>query len=547
MKRIKIYKLIPAAVLLIASVSCTDLLTEKPDSYYATKNFFVNADNANMAVLGVYDVLAKLNHYGQCEMAMPVSDDMYTIQGTPSDNSRRDIAHYMVAPQNAWLDYLWTYKYQGIDRANFAITNIEGMDGYKNNDTRLQQLDGEARFLRALLSYDLVKYWGDVPYKTTPTAGAEQAYQARMDREKIYDQIIADLNYAKDKLPWANATSNPERATSGAARALLMRVLLSRAGYSLKMDGKLSRPDDQTRTSYFRMITDEYSAFAQNGYHDLFPDYYNLFKNNCAGVINSLESIFEISFFTPNGQPEDAGAWGTYIGPATDPSSPYGRANAFFRVLPEWDAWYMPGDARRWTNICKYKINAAGDSVPVTAKNSWYPGKWRRQWMGAAPKDPNNTDVNFCLLRYADVILMYAEALNELGNTTEAVNQLNRVRARVKLPLLTTDFSNYAALYKAPQVKNLSFIDDNDNQGKFRTALYWERGYELCYEGTRKYDLLRWGVLQQAINDMSTTAYGTGYIAPKNFVTGKHELFPIPQKEMDANFKLQKINNPGYN
>ena len=548
MKTNQYINLFLVALISFFSFSCSDLLTEKPDSYYSTESFFINAANVNMAVLGIYDVLAKNGDYGSTEIIAPTSDDQYIIRGTVSDNARQDISHYMVAPQNTLLRDLWAFKYQGIDRANFTIEHIHQMPGYVGADsTILRQYEGEARFLRALLSYDLVKCWGDVPYKTTATANINQAYFGRVGRDTIYSQIVDDLNFAKINLPWAAAGSNPERATSGAARAMLMRVLLSRAGYSLSLSGHLTRLDDAKRADYFNQIINEYDAFLLNGYHNFFPSYYQFFKNNSAGVLNSLESIFEVSFFSSTGSTEDSGLWGSFIGPLTDQYSPYGRANSYLYAVPEWDAWYDVKDLRRVTNICKYTVNVKGDSVPIPASTKmWYPGKWRRNWMPTAPKDPNNTDVNFCLLRYADVVLMYAEALNEVGRTTDAVMQLNRIRARVNLTPLAVDFSNYATIYKAPKVKNLTYIADADNQGKFRTALYWERGFELCYEGTRKYDLIRWGILNDAIMN-TTTSLGAAYKAKTQFITGKNELFPIPQQEMDANPKLNHINNNGYN
>ena len=531
--------------------SCKDQLTETPSSYIASESFFTNTTNANMAIIGIYDDLSKLNHYGSSEMYVQTSDDNYLVIGTTTDNGRRDISHYLVTPGNNNLGYMWMYKYQGIDRANFAIENISKIPYKTSADSvLLSQYVGEAHFLRALLSYDLVRYWGDVPYKTTSSSAIGDAYNARVDRDTIYNQIVADLNIAKTKLPWAKVGSSPERATQGAARALLMRVLLSRAGYSLKMDGTLTRPDDTKRAAYFNAIIDEYAAFQQNGYHSLFTSYYQFFKNNSAGVLSSQESLFEIAFFTSTGGPEDAGNWGAGIGPLTDPASKYGRANSYFAVLPEWDLWYDTKDIRRVTNICKYAVTATSDSVANTNnKYAYYPGKWRRNWMPYPAKDPNNTDVNFCLLRYADVILMYAEALNEVGRTPEAIVALNKIRARVNITPLSSDFSNYALIYKAPKVNNLAFIDDFNDQGKFRTVLYWERCFELCYEGTRKYDLLRWGILYEAIQGMKTTYINKSlsYPAPFNFVKGKHELFPIPQKEMDVNYKLNHVNNPGYN
>ncbi|MDD4591104.1 MAG: RagB/SusD family nutrient uptake outer membrane protein, partial [Parabacteroides sp.] len=213
--------------------SCSDILIEEPASYYKKENFFISPANAEMSIIGIYDVFAKLQHYGQFEMAMPSSDDTYYIQGTSTDNTRRDISHYTLTSANQWIEQLWSYKYQGIDRANFAIDGIEAMDSYKSDtpDPKLIKLVAEAKFLRAFLAFDLVKYWGDVPFKTTYSSDHESAYGARVSRELIYDQIIDDLNFAKENLSWAEAGSSPERATQGSARGLLMRVLLQRSGY----------------------------------------------------------------------------------------------------------------------------------------------------------------------------------------------------------------------------------------------------------------------------------------------------------------------------
>lgn len=186
------------AATMLFSTSCQDLLKEQPDSYYEKENFFQAVSNAEMAVTGIYDVMAKLDHYGQYEMAMPCSDDTYFIDGTGSDNTRRDIAHYTISSSNDWIESVWQYKYQGIDRANYAIQGIEQMPEYAANDSRVIPLVAQARFLRAFFSFDLVRYFGDVPFKTTYTANHEDAFQPRSNREIIYDQIIADLDYAKN-------------------------------------------------------------------------------------------------------------------------------------------------------------------------------------------------------------------------------------------------------------------------------------------------------------------------------------------------------------
>ena len=298
-----------------------------------------------------------------------------------------------------------------------------------------------------------------------------------MDREVIYDQIVSDLNFAKENLEWATASSSPERATQGAARALLMRVLLQRAGYSLKMDGTSTRPDDMKRQEYFNAVIREWEAFQQNGYHGFYNDgYLELFKGFSFGILNSKESLFEIAFYSVDGSKEDSGNWGTWNGPQVAlPNVPpsealnhMGRANAFFRVVPEWKDFFEDSDVRRDVMVCTYQYNwNRAQNTHVKSENSnkknWYPGKWRREWMPLGYKDPNNTDVNYCNLRYADVVLMAAEAYNELNQTSTAWSLLNQVRDRANATAITS--ATYATLLKAPKVYDLPFINDATEAG----------------------------------------------------------------------------------
>ncbi|RNC66408.1 RagB/SusD family nutrient uptake outer membrane protein [Proteiniphilum sp. X52] len=550
-------------IALFAHSSCSDLLTEEPASYYKKENFFISPANAEMSIIGIYDVFAKLEHYGQFEMAFHSSDDTYYIQGTATDNTRRDISHYTLSSANQWVEQVWSHKYQGLDRANFAISGIESMEGYKGDtpDPKLVKLVAEAKFLRAFLAFDLVKYWGDVPFKTSYSGDYESAYGARVARELIYDQIIDDLNFAKANLAWADAGSSPERATQGAARGLLMRILLQRAGYSLQMDGVSTRPDDTKREEYFNAVISEWGAFQEKGYHGFFNGgYLELFKGFSHGTLNSKESLFEIAFHSADGSSEDSGNWATYNGPAVAPPNVpasdalnhMGRANAFFRVVPEWKDFFEETDERRDVMVCTYQYNwnnATSSHVKVenSNKRNWYPGKWRREWMPLGYKDPNNTDVNYCNLRYADVVLMAAEAYNELNQTATAWSLLNSVRIRAGATQITG--ANYADLLKSPKVHDLPFIDDATEAGKFRTALYWERGFELAFEGQRKFDLIRWGFLKEALvlfNGKTDSRVRTNYPAGNNFIKGKHELFPIPLDEIQVNSKLEGKNNPQY-
>jgi hypothetical protein len=265
--------------------------------------------------------------------------------------------------------------------------------------------------------------------------------------------------------------------------------------------------------------------------------------------------------FEPQGEnyADNEGKWATWNGPAVaeakdaiDKSSVMGRANAFFRVMPMWKDFFEDNDVRRDIMVCTYQYKwDKKTQVHKKTENTeelWYPGKWRREWMALGYVDLNNTSVNYCPLRYADAVLMAAEAYNETGNTAKALELINLVRARAGASAITLE-GNYAELMKAPKVYDLPFISDADAQGKIRTILYWERGFELAFEGQRKFDLIRWNVLGDALvffqNNIPEKIDGK-YVAGKNFVKGKHELFPIPLTELQANHKLENKQNPGY-
>ncbi|MBD9093313.1 MAG: RagB/SusD family nutrient uptake outer membrane protein [Bacteroides oleiciplenus] len=562
MKKQSIILIISALLVVGITTSCEDLLTEKPNSSYDKDNFFDSEAKAEMAIMGIYNSISDYRHYGWYEMAGHASDDTYYTARTNSDNTIHDMAHYRVNSTNEWVEWLWLLKYQGIDRANMTIDGIQNMAGYEES-TSLKALEGEARFLRAFLAFDLVKYWGDVPFKTKYSSSYDEAFGAKVSRETIYDHIIEDLNFAKNNTGWATSSSTPERVTQGAARAMLMRVYLQRAGYSLQQDGQMTLPDDATRKKYFEAVLTEWEAFQQSHYHNLYDGGYEaLFKGFSEGILNSKESLFEISFFHSQGN-RNGGAWGIYNGPLVaeptglDPSessSHMGRANGFFITVPEWRAFFEENDARRDVSICTYRfVWKNKEHVPEErGAGSWYPGKWRREWMTPETqnKNMNYGDVNFCVLRYADVMLMAAEAYNETDNTPMAWELLNAVRLRANATPYTD--ANYETLMAArKKTHNLTFIDDSTPQGKFRTALYWERGFELSFEGQRKFDLIRWGVLGDALKLFGEASAvnkkeNKPYPAYQNFIKGKNELLPIPLKELQSNPKLEGKNNNGY-
>lgn len=557
-----IFNIFLGAALCLSATACSDVLDETPSSGYDKDNYFTTVERAEAAVLGVYASIASNTNYGWYQMALPASDDMHFTARTNNDNMIHDIAHYKVGVSNTWIQTLWQMKYQAIDRANLTIAGIEGMKDYPS-DEQLLRLVAELRFLRAFVAYDLVVNWGDVPFKTTATDSYEATFGPRRDREVIYDIIVADLEFAADNLPW-NMAGAPERPGQGAARGMLMRVLMQRSGYSLTTDGVLTRPDNSTRNAYFRRVLEEWRAIELAGVHGFHPGgYEEYFKNTSAGVASPVETLWEIPMTHVQGR-INGSAWGIYNGPSvanpdgissSETNNYMGRANGFFYVVPEWQGFYEANDQRRDVTICTYRFTWNKDRkehVKNTRPNtSWFVGKWRREWMSHESwnKNMNYADVNYCPLRYADMVLLAAEASNELGDYAAAWDLINRVRERAGATAYTA--SNYSRLIAPTKVKHtLPFIDDSSESGKIRTALYFERGVELAFEGQRKYDLVRWGVLGQALRlfgEASAVNAGTNlaYPACRNFIDGTHELMPLPLKELQSNPYIT-TNNHGY-
>lgn len=541
------------AAMSCVQTSCHDLLDEKPYTAYDADRFFVSTTNLEMATLGVYESLSHLNTYGQSWMVFNGNTDETQITaGDPAGSNERMIAtYYKILPNNARIEQFWQLYYQGIDRANLVVERGEEVPVENDADAKLKnRFIAEARFLRGLYYFDLVRLFGDVPLKTTYSKPNDNFMVPRSDRELVYDQIIEDMSQAIDFLPWADEIGNKNaRITKGASLGFLARVYLFRGGYSLNQEGVMQRPANY---KYYYKKAEECIERIDVTKHKLNSSFEALFKNFSTYVTEPKESMFEIEFFNPSGSSLHAGFWGTYTGLAVHQSSKYGRANSFIKTTKLFYDKFDQGDLRRDISVCTYSIDALDQQLNISEKsnNSWNPGKWRRTWMSGSVKDLNNTDVNFCLIRYADVLLMDAEIKNELhgGPTDAAFESVNKVRRRA---------------FGKP-VDTPSNIDlDQTRYGDYQSFLEYiqlERSRELSFELARRHDLIRWNLLKKATDqfkaDMEawrtdwnarnpTNTAGKIFYAADYFTTGKHELFPIPDRERrESGYVVSQ--NPGY-
>jgi hypothetical protein len=466
--------------------SCEDFLKEVPDSFITPENFYRTEADAYAATIAAYSMLNSqelFNNHLWPAIDM-VSDDIDLRAGelTPDlvllDNLRfgptdadRPTANYNGC-------------YYGIKNANIVISRLPGMD---IDSSLIKGFVAEARFLRALYYFSAVRMFGDLPMVIEETRSLENLKIPRTPMREIYDQvIIPDLQYATEHLK--DNAPEPGRATKGAALSLLSSVYLTMAGEPLNLG-----------VPYFQLARDKAREVIQSARYSLFANFADVFDPKKK---NGVEHVFDAQFDKNVTGRESIGMWlhwprniglgnglGLYM-PSASLMNSFDKKDK--RIAVTWKTEYprqKDGKVIKFPpHIWKFFDQEAYES-------------------GNIPKASNN----FPIIRYAEVLLVMAEAENEVsGPTVEAYDAINLVRNRAGLA-------------------SLSGLSPED----FRQAVYLERRHEFVGECKKWFDLIRTGRFIQAMTDNGKV------------VSDKYKLFPIPQREMDINDLL--IQNPFYN
>ena len=478
-------------LLLTGFGSCKKYLEVEPVSSFGTDYVFDNVINAEKAVLGAYYRLTGDQGYGiRVSMYYPYDTDLMMGQAGRNDNERRDIAHYNVTPNNTQLPGPYNQLYNGIERANLCIYNIPMMPQYNNGtaseQAKLRQLYGEALTLRAQFYLELIRNWGDVVAQFQPSSVETDLFKSKTDRDEIYDRLLEDLKLATTLVPWRSQVGTPERISQGAVRGLRAKIALFRGGYSLGKSGGMQRGSNHL--AYYQIAKEECQAIMQSGQHNLVSSYESLFKDFIAGrkFDPAGEVIWEVAMGGGNSALGDS-KLGYYNGPRSN-----NAGNSALTVLPSYFYMFDSTDTRRDVMCVPYFVNATGNTVTSRIGRGlaqMLDGKFRRDWIpGMLSSNAQYFGVNWPLLRYADVLLMFAEAENEInGPTAAAKAALEQVRLRA--------FGGNAALIGTTPSDKASFFD----------ALVKERALELGGEGIRKYDLIRWNLLGQKLAETKAT------------------------------------------
>lgn len=467
---------------LLAATSCSDFLDLQPEHQISDGSFYKNADDFKTALIGSYSSLQSF--YDPSLMYIgELTTDNAEIQWTSPSVSEVELDEINFTPSNIFLSRIWQLSFNLVSQSNNILSRLEGVP---MSDAANDQIKGEALFLRAFGYFNLVRTFGPVPIVDVAfrSPGEIAAYDmSRKPEAAVYQMIEEDLTQAATLLSGV-AGLGKSRASSAAARTLLGKVYLTKNDYPAAENVLKGVIDSQ-----------QFSLLA---------DYHRLFTN---GNDELAESIFEVKYMS--GNLGVGNGFSTTFTPARfdmDIFPNQMQGNGRILPTPEMAATYEVGDLRRAASI--------GDSVLLVS------GEYEKELYGLKFVDfttgvSGDGGINFTALRYADVLLMYAEALNQNGKQGEATNYLNMVRARAGLG-------------------DLSGLD----QPALTDALAHERRVELFLEGHRWYDLVRTEQLIPVMNAYFQRNNLTFDVQPNN------KLMPIPLREIDINPDLGQ--NPGY-
>lgn len=490
MKKIIITFLFGAGLL----VSCTELEVT-PTSFVTEDNYFITQDDAVASVTAVYASLSidpgEQSLFGRNLYFLTDMGSDYAAAGVSATNPQvRALSALTHDATSDRVQVAWRQIYNGINRANVSIDNIPKVSG---NEVIKTRLINEAKFIRALLYFQAVRLWGGVPIvlHEAKSINLGDLKTNRATVEEVYAQIITDLTDA-EALPPTYTASDAGRATSGAAKAILAKVYLTRKDWPNAILKSREVINGGYGYALFEEFQDIFTKTKKNGKEHIFSVQ---FEPNQAGN-GSSGSTFQATSFTGF--------------TATEPADIISDVALFYDI-------YAPGDKRRDVSYAKQLLN------PTTGTLYTFPKPIFKKYLDLTNlATPGNVAINFPIIRYADILLSLAEAINEQsGPTAESYELINQVRRRAFGKPITT----------ADATLDLTGL----NQTSFRAAIQEERKKEFVQEGQRWFDLVRWGTLVTEVKKVTA----------KNSVSERNNLYPIPQSERNIN-PDGLPQNPGY-
>ncbi|MBC7885530.1 MAG: RagB/SusD family nutrient uptake outer membrane protein [Saprospiraceae bacterium] len=482
-----------AAFIFLSSCS-DDFLNRKPKGNLTAETFFENEEHAIWATNAVYSNFRTWEYCGLPYIGATdiISDDADKGSTENDGPYLKEIDDFFFDATNQTFSTIWKGHYNTIARANLAINRIPAID---MSETLKSRLVAESKFLRAFNYLRLVQWFGDIPIITEQLNEDQFFTQKRNPKTEVYSFIEKDLQDAISALPEKSkyAAADLGRVTKGAAKGILAKLYMIQKKYK----------------EAFNLCEE----IIKSGEYSLLPAYNQIFTR---GGENASESIFEIGAVALQAAVAGSGAtpYNMVQGVRGVPNLGWG----FNRPSDDLIANYESGDPRRQATII-YVGEVLPDGSTIVQDNPEILNERFNQkaWVPNHAGLQDNGPGNIRLLRYADILLLAAEAANEIGNNTKALEYVNLIRKRAR-------GSNSFIL------KDLTITNQND----LRAAIRKERRSELALEQLRWFDLQRWDIQNEVMTKVG-----------KAFITNKHELFPLPQTEIDLSGGAI-LQNQGY-
>ena len=498
----KIIILVSALVLAsMALSSCEKMLDQSSPSTFDDSVVYANYTLAEQTIFSIHIAFGEQNSYRGRFLPWYGFNTDIEWYNSPKSDERTQIAAYDVRLNNGQLNDSknpFADMYSAVERANLTI---EGLRKYGNveKDADMAYLLGEALTLRAMIYYDLVKAWGDVPARFSSLT-TETLFVPKSSRDVIFKQLLADLDEAIPYLPYpgqSTQTARTDRVNKVFAEGLYARIALMASGYAIRPDDgmvgtgdlgtvRLSSDADLSKEVLYpkalRYLKDAISSKTCS----LEADYETLWRNfNAMDLTAGKEFLFNIPFGA-NDQ-KARGRWNYTFAVKCENSSIFGyNVNQGGQAGPTPTTWFMydPRDTRRDVTCVNYKL--VKNVLTPSGINNWYFGKYRFNWMTLFPYTGGNDDgIKPVVMRYADVLLMAAEIANELQENDYAKDCLLEVRKRA---------------FKGNEAAAEAYVDALSGKDAFFEAIVRERALEFCGEFLRKADLIRWNRLYSALN-----------------------------------------------
>lgn len=512
---------------------CSDFLDQRSPSEIDGKTVFNSIDYAESALNKVYgDFTGDYTYSQYIPIVWGLNTDCELVDGLGSDasntSSERGNMNYNTNPGWANISRLWNAMYSGIENSNIVIEGVNNSSLIQTESvekTKMLRIKGQALVLRATLYLDLIRFFGDIPMTMEPTkSDLSNAYAGKTDRDEIMDILITDLEEAIGYLPWAGEVGyTTERATKGYAHALLANIALTRAGWAIRETPKegyitasfsdgtypTQRCSDQKREEMYKLALTHLGEVIKSGVHKL-----NESVENQWYLLNQLkldatyrENIFEIPMGLSRSG-ELGYTVGVRINGATARYGVKGNSSGKLKLTAPFFWSFDHNDLRRDLTCANFQIreidgvlkeDMLGNNPFTIYCAKWDPRKMSEEWRTAARNSDAKlpTGINVVRMRYPQVLLMFAEVMNELygATTADVATGLSARDALGQVHLRAFDEA-----HKASAQQYINSLPTGKEE--FFDAIVNENAWELAGEGLRKFDLIRWNLLSEKIDKM---------------------------------------------